>query len=148
MGQLSKKHISGTSWDVYLYILTSSDPVGVRDVWRALNLSSPSLAQYHINKLLDMELLGQTRDGKYSVKEKEQVETLRSFVLLRGRLIPRLVFYGALVAGILSVYLLFKPFRWDYRDVVIVAVSAFSVFAFFFEAYNQYRSLKVAVQKV
>jgi len=145
-GESSKRHISGTTWDVYLYILTSKEPVGVRNVWRNLKLSSPSLAQYHINKLLSMKLLSQTHDGKCWVQEKEKVEALRSFVLLRGRLIPRLVFYGALIAGILAIYLIFRPPRWDFRDLLILAISALSIFAFFFEAYSQYRSMKVAVQ--
>lgn len=122
--------------------------MGVRDIWRTLKLSSPSLAQYHVNKLLELKLLYQTRDGKYSVKEKEQVEALRSFVLLRGKLIPRLVFYGALIAGVLSAYLIFRSLTWDFRDLVVLIISVISIFAFFFEAYNQYRSLKVAVQKI
>jgi hypothetical protein len=122
--------------------------VGVRDVWRTLEFSSPSLAQYHINKLLALNLLHHTPDGKYAVKEKEQIEALRSFVLLRGKLIPRLVFYGALVAGILAAYLFLRPFRWDTRDYVILLISTFSMFAFFFEAYAQYRSLKRAVQRI
>lgn len=144
----SGKHISGTTWDVYLYILTSKAPVGVRDLWRTLALSSPSLAQYHINKLLTLNLLHQTSDGKYQVKEKEQIEALRSFVLLRGKLIPRLVFYGALVMGVLAAYLFFRPSRWDFRDYVVLLISAFSILAFFFEAYTQYRSLKKTVQKI
>ena len=143
----SGKHISGKAWDIYLYILTSKDPVGVRDVWRTLEFSSPSLAQYHINKLLTLNLLHQTSDGKYQVKEKEQIEALRSFVLLRGRLVPRLVFYGAIVAGVFAVYLFLRPVRLDFRDMVIITVSVFSVLAFFFEAYVQYRGLKVSVQK-
>jgi len=144
----AKGHISGTTWDVYLYILTSKEPVGVRNVWRTLKFSSPSLAQYHINKLLALKLLRQTEDGKYWVKEKQQVEALRSFVLLRGKLIPRLVFYGALIAGILAVYIALRPIEWDFPDLMVLIVSVFSIFAFFFEAYNQYRSLKVAVQKI
>jgi len=143
-----KGHISGTTWDVYLYILTSKEPVGVRNVWRTLKFSSPSLAQYHINKLLTLKLLRQTQGGKYWVKEKQQVEALRSFVLLRGRLIPRLVFYGALIAGVLAVYIVLRPFTWDFSNLMVLVISIFSIFAFFFEAYNQYRSLKVAVQKI
>jgi hypothetical protein len=144
----SGKHISGTTWDVYLFILTSKDPVGVRDVWRTLEFSSPSLAQYHINKLLTLSLLHQTSDGKYQVKEKEQIKALRSFVLLRGKLIPRLVFYGALVMGILAAYLFLQPFRWDFRDYVILIIATFSILAFFFEAYGTYRSLKKTVQRI
>lgn len=146
--QSDKAQISGTTWDVYLYILTSRDPVGVRDVWRTLEFSSPSLAQYHINKLLTLNLLHQNSDGKYLVKEKEQIEALKSFVLLRGRLIPRLVFYGALIAGVLVAYFVLRPFRWDFRDYVIAIVSSFSMLAFFFEAYTQYRSLKKTVQRI
>lgn len=94
-----------------------------------------------------MKLLRQTQDGKYAVKEKEQVEALRSFVLLRGKLIPRLVFYGALIAGILTAYMIFAKFKLDFRDLMVLIISVFSIFAFFFEAYSQYRSLKMAVQK-
>jgi hypothetical protein len=122
--------------------------VGVREVWRALKLSSPSLAQYHINKLLELNMLKQSRDGKYAVDEKEQVETLRNFVLLRGRLIPRLVFYGCLIAGILGAYIFLRSLRLNLQDLVVLAISLFSISAFFFEAYNQSRSLRTAVQKV
>ncbi len=143
-----KSYLSGTTWEVYLCILTSREPVGVRDVWRALKLSSPSLAQYHLNKLMDLEVVSQTRRGKYVVEEKERVEALRSFVLLRGKLIPRLVFYGAFVSGVLLCYLVFWSFECNFRDLVVLAVSVFCIFAFFFEAYIQYRSLRVGIQKV
>ncbi len=120
----------------------------MREVWRGLKLSSPSLAQYHVNKLLELKVVHQTQDGKYAVEEKERIEALRSFVLLRGRLIPRLVFYGALVAGVLTMYLIFWPLEWNFRDLTVLAVSLFSILAFFFEAYVQHRSLKAGVQKV
>ena len=82
------------------------------------------------------------------MKEKEQIDALRNFILLRGRLIPRLVFYGALIAGVLAVYLIFLPPKWEFRDLAVLAISIFSIFAFFFEAYNQYRGLRAAVQKI
>jgi hypothetical protein len=141
MADSNRKRLSGTTWEIYLYILTSEKPPGVREVWRALNLSSPSLAQYHINKLQELKLIEPTPDGKYQANEMERMDALRSFVILRGRLVPRLVFYGALLLGILLSYLLFWPFRWDFRDLVVLAVSVFSISAFFLEAYNQYKGL-------
>jgi len=138
-----RKNLSGNTWDVYLYVLTSREPIGVRDVWRTLKLSSPSLAQYHINKLLDLKLIEATPEGKYRVNEAEQVDALRSFILLRGRLIPRLIFYGAIVSGVLASYLVLWPFRWDFRDLVVLVISFFSVLTFFFEAYSQYKGLRV-----
>jgi hypothetical protein len=137
----ARRRITGTTWDVYLNILTANRPTGVREVWRSLQLSSPSLAQYHINKLLEMKLIENTPDGKYRPNAEEQVEVLRSFILLRGRPIPRLVLYGAAISGILGSYLLLWPFRWDFRDLVVLLVTLFSIIAFFYEAYKQYQEI-------
>ncbi len=139
----SGKRIYGRTWDVYLCILTSSGPIGVRDIWRALKLSSPSLAQYHVNKLLDLKLIETTIEGKYRTNDEEKLEALRSFLMLRGMLIPRMVVYGALFSGILVSFLILWPWRGDFRDLVTVAVCLFSICAFFFEAYKQHRGLTV-----
>ena len=135
-------------WNIYLHILTSREPVGVRDVWRELNLSSPSLAQYHINRLLELGMIIQTREGKYAASEEKRVEALRSFVLLYGKLVPRLVFYGALLAGLLAFYMIAWPIEWNFRDLTVIAISLISIVAFFFEACIQYSILKKGVQKV
>lgn len=148
MKRKNRATISTTTWNVYLYILTSRGSVGVRDVWRELKLSSPSLAQYHVNKLLELNMIAQTREGKYVASEEKRVEALRSFVLLYGKFIPRLVFYGALITGILAFYLIAWPIEWNFRDLTVIAVAVISIVAFFFEACIQYSSLKKGVQKV
>ena len=136
------KRIYGTTYDVYLCILTSNSPIGVREIWRALNLSSPSLAQYHVNKLMELKLI-EPQAGKYVTNDQEQLEALRSFLMLRGMLIPRMVVYAALSAGILTSFLLLYPIQWDFRDLVTVAVCLFSIATFSFEAIKQYRGLTV-----
>jgi hypothetical protein len=93
-------------------------------------------------------MITQTRQGKYVASEEKRVETLRSFVLLYGKLIPRLVFYGALITGILAFYLIAWPIEWNFRDLTVIAVAVISIVAFFFEACIQYSSLKKGVQKV
>jgi hypothetical protein len=140
---LGSKQIYGKTWDVYLCILTSSAPIGVRDIWRALGFSSPSLAQYHVNKLLDLKLIETTTGGKYVTNDEERLEALRSFLMLRGMLIPRMVVYAALLSGVLASYVLFWPWRGDFRDLVTVSVTLFSIAAFLFEAIKQYRGLSV-----
>jgi hypothetical protein len=140
---VGSKQIYGKTWDVYLCILTSSAPIGVRDIWRALGLSSPSLAQYHVNKLLDLRLIESTTGGKYVTNDEERLEALRSFLMLRGMLIPRMVVYAALLSGVLASYVLFWPWRGDFRDLVTVSVTLFSIAAFLFEAVKQYRGLSV-----
>ncbi len=140
---MGSKQIYGKTWDVYLCILTSSAPIGVREIWRALGLSSPSLAQYHVNKLLDLKLIETTTGGKYVTNDEERLEALRSFLMLRGMLIPRMVVYAALLSGVLVSYVLFWPWRGDFRDLVTVSVTLFSIAAFLFEAVKQYRGLSV-----
>ena len=148
MKRKKEVRLSTVTWNVYLFILTSREPIGVRDIWRRLKLSSPSLAQYHINRLLEFGMIVQTREGKYVASEEKRIEALRSFVLIYGKLIPRLVFYGALIAGILVFYLIAWPIEWNFRDLTVIAIAVISMFAFFFEAYVQYRSLRSSVQKV
>ncbi|UCH57576.1 MAG: helix-turn-helix transcriptional regulator [Candidatus Bathyarchaeota archaeon] len=137
------KQVYGRTWDVYLCILTSSSPIGVREIWRALSLSSPSLAQYHVNKLLELRLIEATPDGKYMTNDEERLEALRSFLTLRGMLIPRMVVYAALLSGVLVSYVLFWPWRGDFRDLMTLSVTLFSIAAFLFEAVKQYRGLSV-----
>ena len=131
----------GKTWDVYLCILTSSDPIGVREIWRSLSLSTPSLAQYHVNKLLELRLIESTPQGKYITNDEERLEALRSFLSLRGMLIPRMVVYAALLSGVMLSYVTFWPWRGDFRDLVVLAVPLFSISAFLFEAVKQYRGL-------
>jgi hypothetical protein len=56
-------------------------------------------------------------------------------------LIPRMVVYAALLSGVLVSYVLFWPWRGDFRDLVTVSVTLFSIAAFLFEAVKQYRGL-------
>lgn len=143
MTKTKKSRLHGTTWNVYLFILTSQEPVGVRDVWRQLQLSTPSLAQYHINKLLHDDLIKTTVYGKYEINDDLQIEALKNFVVFKGKLIPHLVVYGAIIAGLFLSYVVFYPLRWDFRDLIVFAVCTISLLAFLFEAYNQYRSLAI-----
>ena len=138
---MSSKRIYGKTLDVYLCILTSDESIGVREIWRKLNLSSPSLAQYHVNKLVDMRLIRTDFEGRYTVNDQESIEALRSFLLLRGMLIPRLTIYSALIIGLIASYLIYYPWRGDFRDLTVMFIGLFSATAFIFEAIKQYRGL-------
>jgi hypothetical protein len=141
------KRIYGKTLDVYLCILTASSAIGVREIWRALDLSSPSLAQYHVNKLLDLKLIEADFEGKYKINDQESIEALRSFLLLRGMLIPRLTIYSTLILGLLVSYVMYWPWRGDFRDLVTLFIGLFSAGAFLFEAVKQYHGLDFMKQK-
>jgi len=60
---ISDLRLGGTTYKVYRYILKQSRPVGITGVQKALGLSSPSLSQYHIRKLLRLGLVREEQGG-------------------------------------------------------------------------------------
>lgn len=142
MSDKTKISVTGTTRLVYLYILSSRNSIGVRDIWRGLELSSPSLAQYHVNKLLDLKLIEADQFGKIQASSQIKLSALKNFVFLRGKVVSRLVIFGAFSVGLLIVYLLLWPLKGDFLDFVVCASSLFSAVVMFYEARNQNKGLK------
>ena len=46
-----EKELAGNTLIVYAYVVGENRPVGTRDVMRGANLSSPSVAHRHLQKL-------------------------------------------------------------------------------------------------
>ncbi len=55
---------------VFAYLRKSKTPVGVREIQRALNLSNPSTAYWHLNKLHNSGILDHLQGNKYQIKEE------------------------------------------------------------------------------
>jgi predicted transcriptional regulator len=90
--------LEGTTLNVCAYVVKEGKSVGPREVMRANNLTSPSIAYWHLQKLEALGLLAKTEYGEYTVKEKVNV----SGHLWIGRtLVPRLIFYSFFFLGIL-----------------------------------------------
>ncbi len=58
--------LKGTTLKVYRFMFKEGKPVGIHDVQRGAGLSSPSLASYHVEKLLNAGLI-RRQDGGYIV---------------------------------------------------------------------------------
>jgi SOS-response transcriptional repressor LexA len=77
-------------------MLKTDKPLGIREVQRALKLSSPSVAQYHLGKLEQAGLV-RREIGNYTVNRV----LLDSCVKINRFLIPRCLFYTVFCAVIL-----------------------------------------------
>lgn len=55
--------LKGTTYRVYRYMYRAGKPVRTNDVQRDLKLSSPSVAQYHLKKLLRLGLVKEVPEG-------------------------------------------------------------------------------------
>jgi repressor of nif and glnA expression len=101
----SKDILRGLTLKVYKFILGNDKPVGIREVQRALNLSSPTLALYHMNKLEETGFIKKELDGYVADRI-----VLENFVRLRRVLIPRNFFYTVfLVTSLIFLGVFLRP---------------------------------------
>ena len=118
MGKEEKDVLKGTTLKVYLFMVKQNRPVGVREVQRTLNLSSPSLAAYHLSKLEDVDLL-RREGGDYIVNKV----ILENMIKIRRMLIPRYFFYFLFAVSALITELTFlRPpslTRWYLFSILV-----------------------------
>lgn len=55
--------LKGTTLRVYRHLFKAGKPVSVGDIRRGLDLSSVSVAQYHVKKLLELGLIREEQGG-------------------------------------------------------------------------------------
>ena len=101
----------GTTLNVYSFVVKKGKPVGPREVMRGVNLSSPSVAYWHLQKLEDSGLLQKNKRGEYVVKEKTGIS---GHIWIGRNLVPRLICYSLFFLGILIL------------EVAILIVQVFS----------------------
>ena len=99
MRHLADEELEGNTLAVYAYVAKEGRPVGTRDVTRGANLSSPSVAHRHLQKLEALGLLEKNEYGDYVLKEKTSVS---GHVWVGRNLVPRLLFYSFFFMGAFS----------------------------------------------
>ena len=96
--------LKGNTLRVYLYVLKSAGSnVGVREVQRALGFSSPTLAVYHLDKLVELGLL-EKKLGEYRLVREVKVGVLKQFMRIGSVMLPRHLFYASLFTTLLILY--------------------------------------------
>jgi DNA-binding transcriptional ArsR family regulator len=134
-----KDILRGNTVQVYRYAIKMGRPIGVREVQKALNLSSPRLASYHLEKLEEVGLLKQTPEG-YIVDKL----VLENFVKLRQLLLPKYFFYFVFfAAAVVFQVILFRPSELT-REYLFATTMLLIVAAYFgYETVTTLRKKKV-----
>lgn len=126
--QNSELSLHGTTLRVYRYMLRQRDPVGISDVQRGLGLSSPSVAQYHIQKLVQLGLAREEHSGY--IVDRVVIENV---VRIRRMSIPIQSAYVAFFAATLAILLaLLRPAAINslYFFAVMINVAALLISAY------------------
>lgn len=110
--------LRGLTRKVYKFILKNNSPSGIREIQRALNLSSPTLALYHVNKLEEAGLIRKHEMGYVADRI-----VLENCVRLKRTLVPRFFFYTVFLAVSLVVLTIFL------RPPILTREYVFSVAA-------------------
>ena len=97
--------LKGNTLRAYWALLNSKHGViGVRELQRQLGFSSPTLAAYHLNKLVELELVVNVR-GDYRLVREVKVGVLKQFIKLGTFLLPRYVLYATMFTMLLIFFL-------------------------------------------
>ena len=128
-----EEQLKGKTLLVYMYMVKKKEPVGVREVQRELGFSSPSVATYHIDKLVELVLVNQDEYGRYFVVQKVQVGVLQAFVNIGGLAVPRLLFFAAFFTTALIAYLILN---FENLEVYAIGFALAGAAAFWFETFR------------
>jgi hypothetical protein len=121
-------------------------PQGPRDVMRAMNFSSPSVAYRHLQKLEATELLERNEYGEYLFKKKTHIN---GFYWVGRSLLPRTMFYSFGFLALLLAEIVVMALHWQVQDYVIkvyyaigITITAVAGAFFLFEAFTTLRKLR------
>jgi hypothetical protein len=131
--------LKGTTLRVYWHLVRTGNATSARGLQRGLHLSSPSVAVYHLDKLIHLGLVRKNSSGDYEVKETVSLGTLRSFVRISGLMIPRYLFYAALFLTLLLVFTLRYLQPLSLQGVFALIFGLCGVIIMAYEAVRQWR---------
>lgn len=129
--------LRGKAWKVYWFLLKNGNPVGVREVQRALHFSSPSIAFHHLEQLRDLGLVEkQEVGGHYTLVGEVKIGVLRHYVKLGKLLFPRYFFYALFSTLFYVLYLVLMVDRFTHDNLFIILFGAIVCSVFWYEAYR------------
>ncbi|MEM0473942.1 MAG: winged helix-turn-helix domain-containing protein [Zestosphaera sp.] len=133
--------LSRTALKIYVYLLESKDPRGVRDIARALDMPVSSV-YYHLKRLEDLGVIGKRGDGYVVVK----IIPLEGYVFLGRKLMPRLLIYSLFFLGVSlsQAYAVIVDRSITSDKILLLVLSIVAFILFFLEGLNMRSKLKVS----
>ncbi|MHA1983751.1 MAG: hypothetical protein ACW967_05320 [Candidatus Hodarchaeales archaeon] len=137
--------LTGKTLLVYWILLKSGSYLGVREIQRKLNFSSPSVASYHLEKLNDLELVEKDITGAYIVKKKADIAELNDIIVFRLAkrviLLPRFIFYAIfLTIMLIGSFIFLLPNFFFVETIFVLIIGLTSVSFFWWETFRIYKN--------
>ena len=133
-----RSKLKGTTLRVYWHLLRSGKPTTIRRLQRDLGFSSPSVASYHLEKLMDMNLVKKVR-GDFELKKTVSLEVMNSVVRVSHLMIPRFVFYTAFFLTLLIVFMVGYASSLSLQGVFALVFGVSGLIITAYETWRQWR---------
>ena len=148
--QKQSMSLSGTTLKVYRYLYRTGRPVGIRDIQRGIRLSSPSVAEYHVKKLLAMGIVKEEEkeDGNSSPTSSSRFlvdrRVFESMIRIRRTIIPLQIGYSVFFGtGFLLMLLPFRSRILSGGYIFALAMIACACLIFGYQAFRALQSNKI-----
>lgn len=135
----SNQEVRGNTLKVYLYLLKHGSSE-LREIQRALDLSSASLASYHLGKLEEAGYVSQDETGKYFAVKDASTKVLEGYSKVGPAVVPQLFFFSLLFT-ILIAFFSFEFFYGSGFTIWIIIVSLAMIAVFWYETIVLWRKL-------
>ncbi|MFW9904749.1 MAG: helix-turn-helix domain-containing protein [Candidatus Thorarchaeota archaeon] len=130
--------LKGKTLQIYWYLLTHGSS-GIREIQKELKIPSPSTVSYHINKLVNAELVIQSEStGKYLVKSEVKNGIMGLYIKIGRRMIPRMLLYLSFfsIGSLLSLFIIFFKGNVTPVEFLFLLFSLSAAGIFIFETYK------------
>jgi len=120
--------VRGNTLKVYLFLLKHG-PSELREIQRGLDLSSASLASYHLGKLSEANYVNQDEQGKYFAIKDASTKVLDGYSKIGPAVVPQLFFFSLLFTILASFFSIetFLGFNFAFW-LVVVCIAMVAVF--------------------
>lgn len=138
-GRKAAPEIRGNTLRVYVFLLRRG-PSELREIQRGLELSTPSLASYHLERLVAAGYAAQNEQGQYFAIKESSGEILEGFSRVGVHLVPQLLFFAVLFTPIVGYFAFMSLHSSDYVPF-LVASSVCLVGVLWYETARVWRGL-------
>jgi hypothetical protein len=150
MPAANNEELEGITLSVYLYVVKQGKPVGPREAMKGANLSSPSVAYRHLEKLEDIGLLQKTQHGEYITKAKAH---MKGHMWLGRRIVPKMLVYTIAFMGILifelavfALHYAVETYEFKVFFTLLTLITGLATVVFIYEWLLQRRRSKRRIQ--
>ena len=126
--------LTGIRLRIYCYLLKQNEPIGSRAIQRALRLKSASHATYHLDKLLELNIVEKNLNNSYILKpdyntRSIKLNVLSEYFLFGGRVWPKSIFISSyFIVSIIFAIIINSKVNFILQTYLVVTLVLSSVY--------------------